>query len=75
MTDPIIRDEDPYDFYRCHSCGRLITKIEEHETLLGRRQTICPCGSRHYRPSWPKLQEWLLPRVLVFTWKRLWGVA
>jgi len=62
-----------YDFYRCFSCGRVITRAREREVfnMLDNERFIrvCQCGSMKYTPSWPSYFEWLLPRVLSYVYR------
>jgi hypothetical protein len=64
--DPAAR---AYDFYRCCSCARIITRQDElraFATANGDRLRICGCGSLHYSPSWPVGPEWIRPHVAGF---------
>jgi len=57
--------------YRCHSCGRLITKLEVLESRAERRMNLCPCGSRVVQPTNPKVWEELF---LVRCWKLIYAI-
>jgi len=65
-----------YLAYRCHRCGRILTKLEIldrwHEAekdVSVTKSAVCPCGARHLSPSNVKLwEELFLPRV----WKLWW---
>jgi len=57
--------------YRCHACGRLITKIEILEQREEHRATICPCGSKAIRTTKAKIwEELLLPRC----WRLIYAI-
>lgn len=51
-----------YDFYRCFSCGKLLTRDDELEAFAIATEghmCICSCGSRKYSPTWPSSKsEW-----------------
>jgi hypothetical protein len=71
---PAHRPEDrAYDFYRCYSCRRVITRADElrafRVTDNGGRPWICACGSGRYSPTWPVAMEWLQPRIVSFVAK------
>lgn len=69
---------EDYDFYRCHKCNRLITRIEEIRAFTSGTDNyghICPCGSEKYLPTNLKWYEWLIPRVLQFAYFRIRGIA
>lgn len=57
--------------YRCHSCARLITKIEILEARSAGRINLCPCGSKVIRPTNAKVwEELLLPRC----WRLIYAI-
>lgn len=70
---------DIFDFYCCHKCGRLITKLEESEAFTPghkRAGTMCvACGSKEYRPANMRWFHWGLPRVWRFAYYRMRGMA
>jgi len=50
--------------YRCHRCGRLLTKLqildkwhEAEKDVTKTNMGLCACGSRHINPSNPTLWE------------------
>jgi len=62
-----------YDFWRCHRCQRLVTKVEEHALMATGK--FCPCGSDRAHPANLPWYGWFLPRVWVFAYLRLRGRA
>lgn len=68
-NDPAAR---AYDFYRCYSCRRIITRQDELRVFAranGDGLRICACGSLRYSPSWPVGLEWIRPHVAGFVVK------
>lgn len=60
-----------YWVYRCHSCARLITKIEILEAWGKGQPNLCPCGSKVIRPTNAKVwEELLLPRC----WRLIYAI-
>lgn len=64
-----------YDFYRCFTCGAVITRQRELEVfnILNNDSFIrmCPCGSMKYSPGFPHWNEWVLPRVIRHVYRLL----
>jgi DNA-directed RNA polymerase subunit RPC12/RpoP len=56
-----------YDFYRCFKCGRVLSR--ETEILRMEEDSMCPCGSTRYSPSWPRTIEWVRPDIAKYTVK------
>ena len=70
--------ESDYDFYRCHSCKRLLTRLEEITAYSKESKfpgKICTCGATKYTPTNLKWFEWVYPRVLLFAYYRIRGKA
>ena len=72
-------NDSNYDFYRCFSCGRLMTKLQEVSRKAnlnaGKSGGMCPCNSFKYRPSFPVGFEWIKPSVIWFSILRALGKA
>jgi hypothetical protein len=67
-------DKNTFDFYRCGKCNGLITKPEMSDAL-DRSGKPCRCGALKFSPTNPLWWEYFLPRVWVFAWMRVKGVA
>jgi DNA-directed RNA polymerase subunit RPC12/RpoP len=57
--------------YRCHSCSRLITKLEVLESRAAGKANLCPCGSKVVQPTNAKVWEELF---LVRCWKLIYAI-
>lgn len=64
------------DFWRCHECGRLCTRVEMDMALgVGGTGAACSCGSGRYVPANLPWYGWMFPRVLSFAILRIMGKA
>ena len=66
-TPPDIR---AYDFYRCHECGWMFTRLEEIRDAFTSGHACKRCGSRKYHPASYRWYFRFFPKVL-FYWFRV----
>jgi len=68
------RDRTQHDFFRCCLCKRVLTGNDERRALGSDGSgVICSCGHAKYSITWPIGPEWLLPRVLWYSFQVIVG--